>query len=132
MTNKQTSCGHFKTLVLTIIIGLCVSGITAPASALAGSGGGGGTSTGHVDSIKVSKNYYAAANGTMLINVSSSDPTAHLYVYLPSGRLLGEVQNGGGGRYGGSVFWVGADPGYTVFRSSSGGSISVPTAPFQL
>src|SRR5690349_16260713 len=85
-----------------------------------------------VETIKVSKCFYDAPTGEMLIKASSSDPTAHLYAYLPSGTYLGEVQNGGGSRYGGTVMgYVAHDPKYVTIRSSSGGSITVPTTPFQ-
>jgi hypothetical protein len=98
-----------------------------------GSGGGGGGGTANVDTIKVSKCYYDAPTGQMLIKASSSDSTAHLYAFLPSGAYLGEVQNGGGSRYGGTVmpYWP-VDPVTMTIRSSSGGSITVPTTPFQL
>lgn len=101
----------------------------APQRALAsgGSGGGGG---GSVDTIKVSKAEYAT-NNTILVKASSSDPAATLSVYLPSGQYLGTTQNGGGSRYGGTVFFVYSDPGSITIRSSSGGSITVPTTPFQ-
>lgn len=96
-----------------------------------GSGGGGGGGT-NVDTIKVSKCYYDAPTGEMLIKASSSDPNALLFAYTLSGIYLGPVQNGGGSRYGGTVMgYVGADPGYVVILSSSGGSITVPTTPFQ-
>lgn len=97
-----------------------------------GSGGGGGSTT-KVDTIKVSKCFYDVPTGQMLIKASSSDPTAHLYAYLPSGKYLGEVQNGGGSRYGGTVMgYVPGDPGHVTIISSSGGSITVPTTPFQI
>ena len=98
--------------------------------AMASGGGAGGGAAAKVDSIKVSKCYYS---GNMLIKASSSDVTAHLYVYLPSGAYVGEVQNGGGSRYGGTVTgYVGADPGSVTIKSSSGGSITVPTTPPQI
>jgi len=109
----------------------------APATTLAsgGSGSGGGGSV-KVDSIKVSKCYCNAVAGTggeMLIKASSSDVTAHLYAYRPDGSYIGEVQNGGGSRYGGTVMpWQPYDPGTVTIISSSGGSITVPTTPFQL
>ena len=106
----------------------------APAPALASGGSGGGTAV-KVDSIKVSKCFCNAGTtgGEMLIKASSSDPTARLYAYRPDGTFQGEVQNGGSSRYGGTVMgWLPYDPGYMVILSSSGGSISVPTTPFQL
>jgi hypothetical protein len=97
-----------------------------------GSGGGGGTTT-KVDSIKVSKCYYDVPTGQMLIKASSSDATARLYAYRPDGTFQGEVQNGGGSRYGGTVMgYIPYDPGTMTIKSSSGGSITVPTTPFQI
>jgi len=105
-----------------------------PALASGGSGGSGGGSTVKVDSIKVSKCYCNASTtgGEMLIKASSSDASAHLYAYRPDGTYQGEVQNGGGSRYGGTVMgWLPYDPGSMVILSSSGDSITVPTTPFQ-
>ncbi len=91
---------------------------------------GGGVSV-KVDSIKVSKCF--CGFGEMLIKASSSDPTARLFAFTPSGTNLGEVQNGGGSRYGGTVMgYVPVDPLFITIISSSGGSITVPTTPFQL
>ena len=100
-----------------------------------GSGGsGGGGSTGQVDTIKVNKCYYAPTGGyvELLLQAVSSDSSAHIYAYLPDGTYLGEVQNGGGGRYGGTVFGSYYIPESITFISSSGGSITVATAPIQL
>lgn len=99
------------------------------AFASGGSGGGGGGGT-QVDTIKVSKAEYAV-NNTLLVKAASSDTTATLSVYLPSGQYVGIVQNGGGSRYGGTVLLVSGDPGSITIRSSSGGSVTVPTTPFQ-
>ena len=69
----------------------------------------------------------------MLIKGASSDSSAHLYAYRPDGTYIGEVQNGGGGRYGGTVMpWHPYDPIYVTIISTSGGSITVPTTPFQI
>ena len=116
-------------LISSLLLGT-MAVLSAPESAVAGGGGGGGTAK--VDSIKVSKCFYDAGSGQMLIKASSSDPTAHLFAFFPSGAYLGEVQNGGGSRYGGTVMgYVGADPVYILIASSSGGSIIVLTTPFQ-
>lgn len=106
----------------------CIIGLV-PANSFASGGSGGGTPK--VDTIKVSKCY---CNGSeMLIKASSSDVTAHLYAYRPDGTYQGEVQNGGGSRYGGTVMgFVAFDPGSMVIISSSGGTITVPTTPFQI
>lgn len=89
-----------------------------------------------VDTIKVTKCYTnatATSGGEMLIKASSSDPTARLFAYRPDGTLIGEVQNGGGSRYGGTVMpYQPYDPLTVTIRSSSGGSIEVPTTPFQI
>ena len=109
---------------------LCVA--ATPALASGGSGGSGGGS-GKVDSIKVSKCFYDAPSGEMLIKAASSDVTAHLHAYRPDGTYQGEVQNGGGSRYGGTVMgWIPYNPGTMTIKSSSGGSITVPTTPFQI
>ena len=123
--------------VTTILAACSSSTAPAPISASArlsggisgGSGGGGGTGTA-VDVIKVIKHAWAT-NSTLLVSASSSDPTARLYVWLPSGVQLGEIQNGGGGKYGGTVFVSLNDPGSLTITSSAGGSITVPTVPYQ-
>jgi hypothetical protein len=99
-----------------------------------GSGGSGGGSTSQVDTIKVNKCYYSPVGGyvELLLQAVSSDSNAHIYAYLPDGSYLGEVQNGGGGRYGGTVFGCYYIPASITFISSSGGSITVATAPIQL
>ncbi len=130
MNNTKT---HHLSLqfVLVALFALFCIGI-APSLSLAsgGSGSGGGTK---VDSIKVSKCYYDLGTGQMLIKASSSDVTAHLYAYRPDGTLQGEVQNGGGSRYGGTVMgWIPYNPLTMTIVSSSGGSITVPTTPFQI
>jgi len=96
-----------------------------------GSGGGGSTST--VDTIKVNKCEYAATTSyvELLINASSSNSSAHLYAYLPDGTYLGEVQNGGGGQYGGTVFLAFYVPNSITIKSSAGGSVTAPCVPYQ-
>jgi hypothetical protein len=128
-----------KTLLLTFVAIFAVSCggvdpesdaapalLNQPRSAASGGGGGGVK----VDTIKVSKCY---CNGSqMLIKAASSDPTARLFAYRPDGTYQGEVQNGGGSRYGGTVMgFVPLDPGSMTIKSSTGGSITVPTTPFQ-
>jgi hypothetical protein len=116
---------------------LGLSGLIANSFASGGSGGPGGSGSGggggvQVDSIKVSKCYCNSA-GQMLIKAASSDPTARLFAYRPDGTLIGEIQNGGGSRYGGTVMpWQQYDPVYVTIISTSGGSITVPTTPFQI
>jgi len=123
-----------KTLELCSAAALLVGTIallSTPASVRASGGGGGGGTK--VDTIKVSKCYYDSTTGEMLSKASSSDPNATLHAYFLNGASLGWVQNGGGSRYGGTVMgYVGADPVYVVILSSSGGSITVATTPFQI
>jgi hypothetical protein len=110
----------------------------ATAYASGGSSGGGGTTTQtpKVDSIKVTKAYTNAtpdSGGEMLIKASSSDTSARLFAYRPDGGYIGEVQNGGGSRYGGTVMPYQFSYSATItIQSSSGGSITVPTTPFQI
>lgn len=107
--------------------------LLAPGGVLASGGSvgsGGGSGSPGADTIKVSKCFYVAGNQTMLVNANSSNAAAHLLLYLPSGRFVCEVQNGGGGKYGGTVFFVGADPGSITIQSSAGGSVTVETTPF--
>ena len=127
---KTTANTILMTLMLAIGIGMTNQPMTASASGGSGSGGGGGGA--QVDSIKVSKCYYNSG-GEMLIKASSSDATARLFAYRPDGTLIGEVQNGGGSRYGGTVMpYQPYDPVYVTIKSSSGGSVTVPTTPFQI
>jgi hypothetical protein len=107
-----------------------LSMVSYTASARSGGGGGGGGGSVGVDTIKVSKSWWTNINGALLINAKSSNPAAHLYLYIPSGQYLGEVQNGSGGPYGGTVFYVPFDPVKITLVSSSGGIITVPTTPF--
>jgi hypothetical protein len=116
-------------LLLPLGISVGLTNLVAPVIASGGSGGG-GTS---VDTIKVSKCYYQAGSGQMLIKASSSDSTARLFAYRPDGSYIGEVQNGGGSRYGGTVMpWQPYDPVNVTIISTSGGSTTVPTTPFQI
>ncbi len=150
-SERHTMFRTFRTLssilALTLTATACTDLATspsAPAPAIAakavttasGTGGGGGGGGVKVDDIRVSKcftNASATSGGEMLIKASSSDPTARLFAYRPDGTLQGEVQNGGGSRYGGTVMaYIPYDPGSMIIRSSSGGSITVPTTPFQI
>lgn len=132
MKHNKTSGTSLLPTWLALMVAFTLGLMPSLSFASGGSGsGGGGTTPPKVDSIKVSKCYYSGGN--MLIKASSSDPAAHLYVYLPSGEYVGEVQNGGGSRYGGTVTrWIGADPVVVTITSSSGGSITVPTTPGQI
>ena len=117
-----------RSLAALLIVSLAV----VPTATFARSGGGGGG--GSTETIKVSKCYTnATANsfGQLLIKAASSNASAHLYAYRPDGTFQGEVQNGGGSRYGGTVMgYLPYDPGYMVIVSSSGATINAPTTPF--
>lgn len=126
MSNEIKTTASAILMTQLLVLGLGLSAFQMPTHA---SGGGSGV-TAKVDSIKVSKCFYS---GNLLIKASSSDPSAHLFVYLPSGEYVGEVQNGGGSRYGGTVTrYIGADPGSVLITSSSGGKLIVPTTPPQI
>lgn len=116
-------------LSLLIVCAICTMTLPAIARRSGGSGGG----NGRVDTIRVSKCFYADTGSyvELLINANSSDTTAHLFAYLPSGAYLGEVQNGRGGRYGGTVFLTLTIPATITINSSKGGSITVPCTPYQ-
>ena len=130
MQNKTIGAAHLGTLMALLVV-FTLSLIPTLSFASGGSGGGGGTTV-KVDSIKVSKCFYDVPTGQMLIKASSSDVTARLFAYRPDGTYQGEVQNGGGSRYGGTVMgWIPYDPGTMTIISSSGGGIIVPTTPFQ-
>src|SRR6476469_7021116 len=138
MNRNAANRRSFLTALMTVTVGFtlaivpCLSSASG-GSASGGSGSGGGGSTSSVDTITVTKCYYDAPTGEMLIKASSSNSNAQLGAYLPSGAFLGHVQNGGGGRYGGTVMpYVSSDPGYMTIKSSAGGSITVPTTPFQI
>ncbi|WP_344257057.1 hypothetical protein [Terrabacter carboxydivorans] len=87
------------------------------------------------DRLEVDKcwtNATATRGGQLLVSASSSDPGARLQAYRADGTLIGEVHNGGGQRYGGTVFaYEPRDPVRVTIRSSSGGSITIPTTPFR-
>ena len=93
------------------------------------------TNRSSVDVIEVTKCYTnakASSGGQLLIKARSSDPAARLLAYRPDGALIGEVQNGGGNRYGGTVIaYQPHDPVTVTIRSSAGGTTTVPTTPFQ-
>ncbi len=122
------------TVVLGIGLGIGFINLVTPVCASGSGGSGGGGSTMSVDTIKVSKCFYFDTGSyiELLINAVSSNSSAHLYAYLPDGTYLGEVQNGGGGRYGGTVFVTLHIPASITIISSAGGSITVPCVPGQI
>ena len=86
-----------------------------------------------VDVSKCFTNATATGFGELLINAKSSDSSARLFARRPDGSLIGEVQNGGGSRYGGTVMPVQPyDPVTVTVTSTTGGSLTVPTTPFQI
>jgi hypothetical protein len=85
---------------------------------------------GLTDTIRISKQFYVANNKTLLISAVSNNAKAHLYLYRSSGSFLGEVQNGAGGKYGGSVFFAGPDPVSLTIVSSAGGKVTFRTTPY--
>ena len=130
-----------RTQLTTVAVtaSIALTGATTAYASGGSSGGGGGTTTTQtpkVDSIKVAKAYTNAtpdSGGEMLIKASSSDTTARLFAYRPDGSYIGEVQNGGGSRYGGTVMpYLFTYSATITIQSSSGGSITVPTTPFQI
>jgi len=129
MNRRLTTLANVLLIAAVIATGVGLVSLPTPAFASGGSGGG----SVRVDSIKVSKAYYFDTGSyvELLIKAQSSDPTAHLYAYLPNGQLLGEVQNGGGSRYGGTVFLSMFIPQTITILSTSGGATTVLTAPFQ-
>lgn len=137
----KTNTSSFSTLRNSAFAVLLCFGLSEPfsrslASGGSGSGGGGGGGGTAVDTIKVSKCYCNAAGtsgGEMLIKASSSNTSARLFAYRPDGSYIGEVQNGGGSRYGGTVMpYQPYDPINVTIQSNAGGSVTVPTTPFQL
>ena len=122
---KTPNAARFLTTLATFLVALTIG--LVPATTLASGGG-----TPKVDTIKVSK-CFINSGGEMLIKASSSDAAARLFAYRPDGSLIGEVQNGGGSRYGGTVMpYQAYDPVNVTIVSTSGGSSTVPTTPFQL
>jgi hypothetical protein len=133
--------------ILAIALGACADSATAPASpAVAvpsrlsssggsgsgGSGGSGGTiTTPTVDAIKFGKHSYDAPSMELLVSASSSNTGATLSLYnSATGAYIGPVQNGGGGKYGGSVFFSLTDPISFAVKSSSGGTATIASVPF--
>ena len=142
--------GPAALVLVGVLVSACGGGVTEPGStqvgvvatvtgvpsrrpdAVATTQEGIGTS---VDAVRVTKCYTnatASGGGQLLIKAGSSDRAARLSAYRPDGSLIGQVQNGGGDRYGGTVMpYQPYDPVTVTIRSSAGGSITVPTTPFQ-
>lgn len=110
---------------------ICVAAILGASGVARGSGAAQG---GQLDTIRVNKCEYFAGSSyvEILVNANSSNTSARLWVYLPSGAYLGEVQNGGGGQYGGTVFLTPSVPSSLTIVSSAGGQRTAPCVPLQL
>ncbi len=67
---------------------------------------------------------------TLLIKAGSTNNNAHLFAYNNLGGLIGEVQNGSGGRYGGTVFVSSFVPSTITIVSSTGASATTIPGPF--
>jgi hypothetical protein len=125
-------------LALSIAATGCVldAGDPPESTAIGESGGGGGGGGNPGDTITVTKCYTNAtptSGGQMLIKAASSKSNATLTAYRPDGSVIGNVQNGGGSKYGGTVMpYQSYDPRNVTIKSSAGGSITVPTTPFQI
>ena len=122
---------------------LLTGGIIAPLTLTHASGGTSSTSavstssnTSVSDSVRIYKAYTnatATTGGELLLKAASSDIAAHLFAYRPDGTLIGEVQNGGGSKYGGTVMpYQPFDLKTVTIISSSGGSMTAATTAFQL
>ena len=88
---------------------------------------------GNTETIKISKCFINPIGGTycqLLIKASSTNGSAHLYAFSETGSYIGEVQNGSGGRYGGSVFIHSTCPALITVISDTGASASAVPTPF--
>ena len=117
-----------------ILLGAAVLSTTSTSALASGSGGGGGGG-GSTETIKIDKCFFQqmSAGSTycqMLIKAGSTNGNAHLYAYNQTGMYIGEVQNGSGGRYGGTVFITPVIPTLVTIVSSSGASASTVPGPF--
>jgi len=105
---------------------------TTSTSAIARSTSGGG---GNTETIKIDKCFFQLMSPgstycQMLIKAGSTNGNAHLYAYNQAGSHIGEVQNGSGGRYGGTVFIQPTVPTLVTIVSSTGASASAVPGPF--
>lgn len=108
-----------------------VPATTAPQGGGGGGHGGGGNGAEVITISKCFTNATAHGFGAMLIKAASSNPAAQLSAYRSDSSLIGEVQNGGGSRYGGTVMEIQQyDPGTVTIKSSTGASATCQTGPF--
>lgn len=108
---------------------------TPSAHATSTGGGGSGGGGGSTETIKIDKCYFSLMSPgstycTLLIKAGSTNNNAHLYAYNNLGGYIGEVQNGSGGRYGGTVFVSSFVPSLITIVSSTGASASAVPTPF--
>lgn len=118
-----------KTTARSLGLLVCVAAILGVGGTAKGSGGGV-----QADTIRVNKcqYFFTGSYVQLLVNASSSNTSAHLSVYLPSGAYIGEVQNGGGKQYGGTVFLTPSAPATLTIVSSAGGQVTAPCVAGQL
>ncbi len=117
-----------KTAVRFLGLLVCMAAILSTTSGAWASGGGTRS-----DTVRVSKCEYAVTSSyvELLVSASSSNTSARLFVYLPSGDYVGEIQNGGGKQYGGTVFLRSFVPDTLTIVSSAGGQTTAPCVPLQ-
>lgn len=127
-TMKTMKMTTIKTTARSLGLLVCVAAILGATGVARGSGGGIQS-----DTIRVNKcsYFFTGSYVELLVNASSSNTSARLSVYLPSGAYLGEVQNGGGKQYGGTVLLTPSVPATLTIASSAGGQITVPCVPYQ-
>lgn len=77
-----------------------------------------------VDSIKIQRAEYQRSKGVLRVDVTGSEPTATLRVYVTaSGALIGPLKNNGGNRFTASLPWP-TNPENITVRSNFNGSAS--------
>lgn len=125
---KTTNTAAMKTTARSLGLLVCVAAIIGVSGTARGSGAGSRADTIHVNHCE-----YAPTGSyvELLISASSTNTNAHLLVYLPSGACLGEIPNGGGKQYGGTVFLTPSVPDTLTIVSSAGGQITAPCIPSQ-
>jgi hypothetical protein len=117
-----------KNILLFAIVALAT--LPATSTTAIASGGGGNAETVKIDKCFVSQMSPGSTYCVMLIKAGSTNGNAHLYAYTQTGSYIGEVQNGSGGRYGGTVFVQPTVPTLVTIVSSTGASTSAVPGPF--
>jgi hypothetical protein len=86
------------------------------------------TPTPATDSVKIQRAEYQRSKGSLRVDVTGTEPSATLRVYVTSsGALIGTLKSNGSGRFSASLSWPTYPENITV-RSSFGGSASSPVA----